>query len=134
MKELREYLFKNVDKLLEVVQELNRQNGLSEEFKFYKNDEHTINKLFTTPYEFAKKSNHIEYDFNEEFFRFDNCGDVVSYTYYDMVDEIRDNIDEVIEALQESNINDLNDLLIKEYIGPVDMLMDWSKGSKEMER
>jgi hypothetical protein len=36
--------------------------------------------------------------------------------------------------MQELNINDLNDLLIKEYIDPVDRLMDWSKGSKEMER
>ena len=36
--------------------------------------------------------------------------------------------------MQELNINDLNDLLIKEYIDPVDRLMDWSKNSKEMER
>ena len=36
--------------------------------------------------------------------------------------------------MKELNINDLNDLLIKEYIDPVDRLMDWSKGSKEMER
>ena len=36
--------------------------------------------------------------------------------------------------MKELNINDLNDLLIKEYIDPVDRLMDWSKGNKEMER
>ena len=36
--------------------------------------------------------------------------------------------------MKELNINDLNDLLIKEYIDPVDRLMDWSKGSKQMER
>ena len=36
--------------------------------------------------------------------------------------------------MKELNINDLNDLLIKEYIDPVDKLMDWSKNNKEMER
>ena len=36
--------------------------------------------------------------------------------------------------MKELNINDLNDLLIKEYIDPVDRLMDWSKNNKEMER
>ena len=43
-------------------------------------------------------------------------------------------INENHEIMKELNINDLNDLLIKEYIDPVDRLMDWSKGSKEMER
>ena len=43
-------------------------------------------------------------------------------------------INEYHEIMKELNINDLNDLLIKEYIDPVDRLMDWSKGSKEMER
>ena len=43
-------------------------------------------------------------------------------------------ISEYYGIMQELNINDLNDLLIKEYIDPVDRLMDWSKGSKEMER
>ena len=43
-------------------------------------------------------------------------------------------ISEYHEIMKELNINDLNDLLIKEYIDPVDRLMDWSKGSKEMER
>ena len=43
-------------------------------------------------------------------------------------------INEYHEIMKELNINDLNDLLIKEYIDPVDRLMDWSKGSREMER
>ena len=43
-------------------------------------------------------------------------------------------VSEYHEIMKELNINDLNDLLIKEYIDPVDRLMDWSKGSKEMER
>ena len=43
-------------------------------------------------------------------------------------------INEYHEIMKELNINDLNDLLIKEYIDPVDRLMDWSKGNKEMER
>ena len=43
-------------------------------------------------------------------------------------------INEYHEIMKELNINDLNDLLIKEYIDPVDRLMDWGKGSKEMER
>jgi 5S rRNA maturation endonuclease (ribonuclease M5) len=43
-------------------------------------------------------------------------------------------INEYHNIMKELNINDLNDLLIKEYIDPVDRLMDWSKGSREMER
>ena len=43
-------------------------------------------------------------------------------------------VSEYHEIMKELNINDLNDLLTKEYIDPVDRLMDWSKGSKEMER
>lgn len=36
--------------------------------------------------------------------------------------------------MQELGINDLNDLLVKEYIDPLDRLMDWSKENKEIER
>ena len=43
-------------------------------------------------------------------------------------------INEYHEIMKELNINDLNDLLIKEYIDPVDRLMDWDRKENNLER
>jgi hypothetical protein len=66
----------------------------------------------------------------------DQAGEDATRLIYDAFKEkgLDISISEYSGIMQELNINDLNDLLIKEYIDPVDRLMDWSKGSKEMER
>lgn len=66
----------------------------------------------------------------------DRAGEDATRLIYDTFKEkgLDISISEYSGIMKELNINDLNDLLIKEYIDPVDKLMDWSKGSKEMER
>ena len=66
----------------------------------------------------------------------DKAGEDATRLIYDTFKEkgLDISISEYSGIMKELNINDLNDLLIKEYIDPVDRLMDWSKGSKEMER
>ena len=113
MEELKEYLLDNEDKLLDVVQELNSLNCSFEELRFYDNDEYTINELFSSPYQFAESCANGEYNFNEDYIKFDNCGDVVSYTYREMVNEVRDSIDDIIDVLKDEYTNlDIDDKLI----------------------
>ena len=66
----------------------------------------------------------------------DRAGEDATRLIYDTFKEkgLDISISEYSGIMKELNINDLNDLLIKEYIDPVDKLMDWSKGNKEMER
>ena len=66
----------------------------------------------------------------------DKAGLEATKQIYDFMKEkgLNVKISEYHEIMKELNINDLNDLLIKEYIDPVDRLMDWSKNNKEMER
>ena len=101
MANVKEYLLDNEDKLLDVVQELNSWNGSFEELRFYDNDEYTINELFSSPYDFAEACSYGEYNFNEDYFKFDNLGNIQSYTYREMVNEVRDNIDDIVDALKD---------------------------------
>ena len=66
----------------------------------------------------------------------DKAGEDATRLIYDTFKEkgLDISVSEYSDIMKELNINDLNDLLIKEYIDPVDRLMDWSKNNKEMER
>ena len=112
MEELKEYLLNNEDKLLDVVQELNSWNGSLEHLQFYENDEYTINELFPNSYEMARSITYGDYNFNDDYFKFDGYGNIETYDQYEMVQEHKDYIDDIVDSLKENYENiDIDDEL-----------------------
>ena len=119
MEELKEYLLNNEDKLQEVVAELNAWDGSLEDLSFYENDSYTINELFATPYEFAEKCAYGDYNINDDYFKFDGYGNIESCTEQEMIQDMKDSIDDIIDVLKDEYTNiDLDDELIDLIEGP----------------
>ena len=113
MEELKEYLLNNEDKLQEVVQEINSWNGALDHLNFYENDEYTINELFSSPYEFAQSSSYGDYNINDDYFKFNGYGHIDSYDEYEIIQEMKDDIDNIVDVLKDEYTNiDIDDELI----------------------
>jgi hypothetical protein len=112
MKNLRSYLLGNIEELRFLVSEINSYNGSLEYLEVWNNDGFTINELFTDPYEALKSSYFGNYNFYDDLIRFNSYGNIESLSYYDYEIELRDNIEEIIEALLEIyNHLDINEEL-----------------------
>ena len=113
MEELKEYLLNNEDKLLEVVNDLNSWNGSFENLYFYENDKYVIDELFPSAYDFAEKCACGDYNINDEYFRIDGYGNIESCNEYEMIQDMKDSIDDIIDALKDEYTNlDIDDELI----------------------
>jgi hypothetical protein len=113
MENVKEYLLNNEDKLQEVVAELNSWNGSLDNLEFYSNDEYTINEIFATPYDFAEKCAYGDYNINDEYLRFDGYGNIETCTEQEMIQDMKDCIDDIIDVLEnEYNNIDIDDKLL----------------------
>ena len=113
MEELKEYLLNNEDKLLDVVQELNCWNGSFEDLYFYENDKYVIDELFPSAYDFAEKCAYGDYNINDDYFKFDGYGNIETCTEQEMIQDMKDSIDDIIDVLKDEYTNlDIDDELI----------------------
>ena len=101
MEELKEYLLNNEDKLAEVVSELNAWNGSLEHLEFYGNEKYIVDELFPSAYDFAEKCAYGDYNVNDEYFRFDGYGNIETCTEQEMIQEMKDSIDDIIDVLKD---------------------------------
>ena len=119
MEELKEYLLNNEDKLAEVVSELNAWNGAFEDLYFYENDKYTIDELFPSAYDFAEKCAYGDYNINDEYFRFDGYGNIETCTEQEMIQDMKDSIDDIIDVLKDEYTNiDIDDTIAELIEGP----------------
>ena len=113
MENVKEYLLNNEDKLQEVVAELNAWNGSLDNLEFYSNDSYTINEIFATPYDFAEKCAYGDYNINDEYFKFDGYGNIETCTEQEMIQDMKDSIDDIVDVLEsEYNNIDIDDELL----------------------
>jgi hypothetical protein len=112
MKNLRSYLLENMEELKSLVWDINSWNGSLEYLEVWENDEYTINEIFTNPYEALRSSYYGGYNINDDYFKFNAYGNIESLNNYDYEEELKDNIEEIIEALLEVyNHLDINEEL-----------------------
>ena len=116
MKKLRSYLLENEKELALVVSELNAYNGSLDYMDFWSNDAYTINDIFPSAYEFAERIQYGDYNINDDYFKIDVHGNIVSYSEYDMIQEMKDDIEIVIEMLLDYYHNIYIDTELKELI------------------
>ena len=117
--EIREYLLNNEETLLEVVSELNSWNGCLENLEFWENDEEFFNTFFNNPMDAIRATYYGNYNYNDDYVKFNGYGNIDSYSEYDRIEEIKDNIDDIVDNLIEYYYNiyineELGDLLLEE--------------------
>ena len=102
---IREYLLNNEDVLLDVVSELNSWNGCLENLDFWENDEEFFNTFFDNPMEAIRATYYGNYNYNDDYVKFNGYGNIDSYSEYERIEEIKDNIDDIVENLIEYYYN-----------------------------
>ena len=102
---IREYLLNNEETLLDVVSELNSWNGCLENLEFWENDEEFFNTFFNNPMEAIRATYYGDYNYNDEYVKFNGYGNIDSYSEYERIEEIKDNIDDIVDNLIECYYN-----------------------------
>ena len=102
---IREYLLNNEDVLLDVVSELNSWNGCLENLDFWENDEEFFNTFFDNPMDAIRATYYGNYNYNDDYVKFNGYGNIDSYSEYERIEEIKDNIDDIVENLVEYYYN-----------------------------
>jgi hypothetical protein len=99
---LRDYLLDNTDELRQIANELNSWNGCLDHLDVHENDEDFFNTYFDgNPMEAVRAAHYGSYSYNDDYVRFDGYGNLESLTEGDMERELKDNVDDIIDYLQE---------------------------------
>lgn len=102
---VKEYLLNNEDVLIDMVQELNSWNGCLDWLEFWENDGYFFDCVFENKLDVARAIYYGDYNYNDDYVKINSLGNVVSYSEYDMIEEIKDSIDEIVENLIEYKDN-----------------------------
>ena len=97
--EIREYLLNNEDVLLDVVSELNSWNGCLDNLDFWENDEEFFNTFFDNPMEAIRATYYGNYNYNDDYVKFNGYGNIDSYSEEEKNEEIKNNIDDIVDNL-----------------------------------
>ena len=98
---IKEYLLNNEDVLIDMVHELNSWNGCLDWLDFCVNDEDFFECYFENKIEVARAICYGDYNYTDDYVRFNGYGNLESFSEYDMIEELKDSIDEIIENLIE---------------------------------
>lgn len=99
--EIREYLLNNEETLFDVVNELNSWNNCLDYLEFWENDEEFFNSFFDSPMEAVRATYYGDYNFNDDYIRFNGYGNIESFSEYEKDEEIKGNIDDIVDNLVE---------------------------------
>ena len=105
-----------------MVDEVNGYNGALDHLRVSYNDEEFFNTYFyNNPMEAARSVSFGEYNFNDEYVRFNGYMNLVSLDEWQLNRELRENkediIDEYLRLLEE---NSIDDYYIKDYLSQVE--------------
>lgn len=99
-KKIKEYLLDNEDVLRDVVGQLNSWDGCLDYLEAYENDEDFFETYFHGRIDEAVRAVcYGNYKYTDEYVRFNAYGNLESCDEYEILEEMKDNIDEIIENL-----------------------------------
>ena len=102
---VKEYLLENEDVLISVVQELNSWNGCLDWLEFWENDGYFFDCVFENKLDVARAIYYGDYRYNDDYVRINGYGNLESFSEYDMIEEIKAYIEEIVENLIEYKDN-----------------------------
>lgn len=101
-----EYLLENVDELQQIANEIHSYSGDLEHLQFFENDEEFFETFFShNPMEAVRASFYGDYHYTEPFVRFDGYGNLESLEEYQIEEELKNNVDEIIDLMIENREN-----------------------------
>lgn len=104
MKKVKAYLLDNMEELKDVVREANSWNGALDHLDYQPNDEDFFNAYFEgNAMGAVRAAVYGDYNYTNDYVRFDGYGNLKSVSEYDLEEELKDNMDEIMDAL-ESNL------------------------------
>ena len=118
LNEIKELLLNDMDTLKDVVRELDGWNGCLDYLNVYENDEEFFDIFFEgRPAEVARAIYYGDYNYNDEYIKFNAYGNLKTLSEYDYEELLKENVEEVIDCLIEYvghiyiNNGQLDDLL-----------------------
>ena len=99
--EIKKYLLENGETLLNIVDELNYLNGCLEDLTFFENNEEFFNSNYFdySPMEIVKIIYYGEYDYNDKYIKYDEHGNIKSFSEYELIEDIKNSIDNIVDCL-----------------------------------
>ena len=120
MKKIREYLLNDVEELEVIVSEINGWDGSLDWLEAHENDEDFFDIYFSNTIEAVRSVCYGNYNYSDDLVRFDGYGNLESFDRWEYEDELKDNIDDIIEKLlsvyYEIDIDEELKELIEEYL------------------
>ena len=120
MERIRKYLLNDVEELDCVVREINSWDGSLDWLEAHENDGEFFDTYFDSAFEAVRSAHYGSYDYSDDLVRFDSYGNLESFSRWEYEDELKDNIDDIIERLlsvyYEIYINEELTELIVEYL------------------
>ena len=90
------------EKLMAMVQEVNGWDSGLDFLDIWENDDDFFNTFFSgDPMEVARAISFGDYSYNDEYVTFNGCGNLVSYTEYQVEELLKDYEEEIIESYNE---------------------------------
>ncbi|MGV3094464.1 hypothetical protein [Streptococcus pluranimalium] len=124
MKNVRDYLLNDMEELMDVVREINGWNGDLEHLSFEENDEEFFKVYFRDdPLKAVQAVCFGEYTYSDEYVRFDGYGNLESFTDFQVEEELKSSIDDILDSL----------LLVKHHLNLSDELEELLEESEEEE-
>ena len=102
---IREYLLDNEEVLFDIVSELNSWNGCLDYLEFWGNDEEFFNTFFESPMDAIRATHYGDYNYNDDYVRLNAYGNIESFSEWERNEEIKDNIDDIVDNLVEYYYN-----------------------------
>ena len=104
-KKLKEYLLNDVEELRDVVNELNGWNGCLDWLEFWENDEYFFESFYSgmNGLEIARAIYYGDYRYNDDYVRINGYGNLESYTEDEIIEKMKDSIDEIVKNLIEEH-------------------------------
>ncbi|UPI12515.1 hypothetical protein [Bacillus phage SBSphiJ4] len=106
MKKVKAYLLENMEELKDVVTQVNGWNSGLEHLDYQYNDEDFFNTYFEgKPMEAVRAAVYGDYHYMNDYVKFDGYGNLKSVSEYDMEEELKENIEEIMDALESNHHN-----------------------------
>lgn len=100
LNEIKELLLNDLSTLKDVVNELNGWSGCLDYLEVYNNDEEFFNMFFdNNPMEVARAIYYGDYNYNDEYVKFNGYANLESLSDYDYEKLLKENIEKVIDCL-----------------------------------
>lgn len=101
-----EYLLENVDELRQIANEIHSYSGDLEHLQFWENDEEFFETFFShNPMEAVRAAFYGDFRYADPYVRFDGYGNLESLEEYQIEDELKNNVDEIIDLMIENKGN-----------------------------